>query len=81
MKKLNNESVRAGASAHAKIGILTTNKLRSLLHISAASTTQHQRPAQATLLTIGEKQELEYEIDAELKRAQARTYANALVFR
>jgi len=82
MKTSNSKSAHAYKSTQAKTGFLTTNKIRHLLHINnTASATADQHSFQAPKLTRNEKEELSYEIEAELKKAQARTYANAFLIR
>ncbi len=80
MKKLDNKSVRVPAHAQARIGIIAIGRFRSLFQSNSAPI-QHDIQVHVSSIAGGEKDELTRQIDAELKRAQAQTYANALILR
>jgi hypothetical protein len=77
MKNTINEQTRTCTNPQAKTGFLSLQKIKTILrqhHI--ASPTVNQLSPNALALASHEKEIAAFEIEAELKKASARTYAN-----
>jgi hypothetical protein len=77
MKNTIDEQKRTYATPRAKTGFLSLQKIRTVLrqHHTASLTVNQLNPH--ALALAGHEKEIEaYEIEAELKKASARTYAN-----
>jgi len=75
MKNMNNQQTKC-TQPHIKTGSITT-QIKTLLHLNPTNTLTINKLNQQTFaLTDHEKETKAYEIEAELKKASARTYAN-----
>ncbi len=82
MKTANNKTARDCGNTRAKTGFLSIDRIRNTLHFKQTFPMPTNQITSMSLKTaVNEKENLSNEIEAELKRAQARTYANALLLR
>ncbi len=82
MKTANNKTARNCGDTRAKTGFLSIDRIRNTFHFKQTVTMPTNQITTMGLTTaVNEKENISNEIEAERKRAQARTYANALLLR
>ena len=82
MKKAINDQTCNCTNTQAKTGFLSSHKIRANLGLDHTEPqTVNQLSLQALALASHEKEIEAYEIEAELRKASARTYANPSLFK
>jgi dTDP-4-dehydrorhamnose reductase len=80
MKNISKKSTSDYENTKPKIGFLSTEKIRRMFRLNTTTLVINSKPS-SSRSTAREEEQLSYEIEAELRKATARAYANTIPLR